>query len=83
MGPDLLESLKILTELVIQLVGHDLAEFTVLDVLLSVEEPVGDLVLARVLNNGHHTLNLKENKFGLREIITITCQPSYNTLWCM
>ena len=31
---------------------------SILDVLLSVEEPVGDLVLAWVANNGHHTLNL-------------------------
>jgi len=31
---------------------------SILDVLLSVEEPVGNLVLAWVANDGHHTLNL-------------------------
>ena len=34
------------------------SDLTVLDVLLPVEEPVGDLVLARVLHNGDDFLNL-------------------------
>lgn len=37
-----------------------LAVFAVLDVLLPVEEPVWDFVLARVLHDGHHALNLGE-----------------------
>ncbi len=45
------------------LVITHLAVFAVLDVLLPVEEPVGDFVLARILHDGHHTLNLK-NKHG-------------------
>merc|ERR1711879_196409 len=63
-GADLLETLQILTQLVVQLVGQHLAEAAVLDVLLSVEEPVGDLVLARV---GHHRddpLNLLFRQFS-------------------
>ena len=49
-GPDLLESLKILTQLVVEDVGHDLGGLAVLDVTLPVQEPVGDLVLTGILN---------------------------------
>ena len=62
MGTDLLEPLEILTHLVVEAVGEDLAEFAVLDVLLSVEEPVGDLVLARVVHDRHDTFNLVGKK---------------------
>lgn len=40
------------------LVTH-LAVFSIFDILLSVEEPVWDFVLARILHDGHHTLNLE------------------------
>ena len=50
MSPDLLESLKILTQLVVEDVGHDLGGLAVLDVTLPVQEPVGDLVLTGILN---------------------------------
>ena len=36
-----------------------LAVFAILDVLLPVEEPVRDFVLARILHDGHHTLDLR------------------------
>ena len=49
-GPDLLESLKILTQLVVEDVGHDLGGLAVLHVALPVEEPVRDLVLTGILN---------------------------------
>ena len=52
--PDLLQTLEILTELVVKTVGQQLGESSVPLVLLSVEEPVGDLVLARVLNTHKH-----------------------------
>lgn len=35
-----------------------LAVLPIFDILLSVEEPVWDLVLARILHDGHHTLHL-------------------------
>ena len=35
-----------------------LAVLAILDVLLSVEEPVRDFVLARVLHDGHDSLHL-------------------------
>ena len=49
-SPDLLESLKILTELVVKDVGHDLGGLAILDVPLPVEEPIRDLVLTGILN---------------------------------
>ena len=61
-GPDLLESLQILSQLVVQVVSQDLAETTVLNILLSVEEPIWDLVLAGVGHHSHHSLNLKKSK---------------------
>merc|ERR1711955_170971 len=57
-GADLLESLEVLTQLVVQLVGQHLAEATILHVLLSVQEPVGDLVLSGVAHHCHNALNL-------------------------
>ena len=54
-GPDLLESLKILTELVVKDVGHDLGGLAVLGVALPVEEPVRDLVLTGVLKRRDRT----------------------------
>lgn len=58
MDTDLLHALEILTKLVIKIVGEELAELTILNVLLTIEEPVGDLVLARVLHDGDDTLKV-------------------------
>ena len=49
-GADLLETLEVLTKLVVEDVGHHLGGLAVLDVTLPVQEPVRDLVLARILN---------------------------------
>ena len=49
MGADLLQTLEVLTKFVVQDVGHHLGRLPVLDVTLSVQEPIGDLVLTRVL----------------------------------
>ncbi len=57
-GSDLLQALEILAQFVVQQVGHDLARLAILDVLLPVEEPVWDLVLARVLHDGHDLVDL-------------------------
>ena len=48
-GADLLQTLEILTKLVVEDVGHHLGSLAVLDVALPVEEPIGDLVLTGVL----------------------------------
>jgi len=57
-GADLLQPLQILTELVVQEVRQNLGGLAVLDVLLSVEEPVWDLVLAWVGDDGDDPLDL-------------------------
>jgi hypothetical protein len=58
MATDLLHELEIVTELDIQVVGQELGVLAVTDVLLSVQEPVGNLVLAGVLHDGHELLDL-------------------------
>lgn len=55
---DLLEPLKVLSEFVVELVGQHLGELSVLEVLLPVQKPVGDLVLARVLHDGYYPVDL-------------------------
>ncbi|KAJ8574570.1 hypothetical protein ON010_g4644 [Phytophthora cinnamomi] len=55
---DLLEALVVLAPLALQVVGHDLRVLARLEVLLSVQEPHGDLELQRVLDDGHDALDL-------------------------
>lgn len=57
-GTDLLQALQVLTELGVQGGGRQLQVLAVDDVLLPVEEPVGDLVLAGVGDDGQHLLDL-------------------------
>lgn len=61
-GTDLLEALKVLTQLVVQLVRQHLTEPTVLDVLLTIEEPVRNLVLAGVGHHCDYPLHLHTNR---------------------
>jgi len=58
---DLLETFKVVTDLAVKDVGQSLAVLAILYVLLSVEEPVGNLVLARVRHYGYHLLHLIMN----------------------
>jgi hypothetical protein len=55
-GADLLQALKILTELGVDTVGDDLRVLAIDNVTLSVEEPGRDLVLRGVLDDGDDTL---------------------------
>lgn len=55
-GADLLEALKVLTELAVQTVGNHLVVLAIGDIALSVQEPGGDLVLGRGLEDGDDTL---------------------------
>merc|ERR1719442_86241 len=57
-SPDLLQALQIFTKLVVQKISHYLVGLTVFDILLPIQEPVGNLVLTRVLHNGDDFLNL-------------------------
>jgi hypothetical protein len=62
-GADLLQALEIITELGVDAVGQDLRVLAVDNVALSVEEPGGDLVLGRVLDDGDNSLKLFGGKF--------------------
>jgi hypothetical protein len=55
---DLLEALEILTELGVDTVGEDVGVLAIDDIALSVDEPRGDLVLSRVLEDGDNSLEL-------------------------
>ena len=57
-GADLLEALEVLTKLAVQAVGDNLRVLAVGDVALSVQEPGGDLVLGRGLEDGDDALEL-------------------------
>jgi len=61
---DLLQSLEILTQFVFQHVGRNLGEFAVFDVFLSVQEPIGDLVLTGVGHDGDQFLDLLFGEFS-------------------
>lgn len=58
MKTDLLEPLQILTHLRVKLVGQELTVLSVDPILLSVKEPVGDLELGGVLDDGDDSLEL-------------------------
>ena len=53
---DLLQTLQVITKLRVDVVREDLVVLAVDDVLLSVKEPGGDLVLRGVLDDGDNTL---------------------------
>ena len=59
---NLLQPLQIVTHLGLQIVGHHVGEFAVLDVALSVEKPIRDLVLARIVQHGDDFFDLEEEK---------------------
>ena len=61
--PHLLQAVEILTEISLEVVGHDLLELTSLHVLLSVQEPLGDVVLQRVGNHSNDLINLLVAQF--------------------
>lgn len=71
-GADLLQALKILTELGVETVGNNLGVLSIGDVALSVEEPRGDLVLGRSLEDGDNALQL----FGGELTSTVVETPS-------
>jgi len=62
MGTDLLETLQILTHLVVKTVSQKLGVLAIGEVLLSVKEPLGNLVLGGVLHDGDETLELLVGK---------------------
>lgn len=63
MSTDLLQSLQVLTENIVQDVGDGLAVSTVLVIFLTIEQVVGDFVLTWVLNNVHQTFQFIRGTF--------------------
>lgn len=60
---DFLESLQILTELVVEGVGKNLRVLSVDNITLTIEKPGGDLILGRVLDDSDDPLKLFSSKF--------------------
>ena len=56
--PHLLQAVQILTEIGLQVVRHNLLELAGLHILLSVQEPLRDVVLQRVGNDSNQSVNL-------------------------
>ena len=59
MCSDLLQSFQIFTELVVKGIRHHLTEFAIFHILLSVQKPIRNFVLSRILDNGHDPFNLE------------------------
>ena len=70
MSPDLLQSLQIFTEFVVQAVGEDLAVFAITLILLSVQEPIWDLVLTWVADDGDNLLHLRRTNKNVYPVYT-------------
>ena len=56
--PDLLQTLKIISQLHIQCIGNNLGVLSIFVILLPVKEPVWNLELARIRNNCHKLVKL-------------------------
>lgn len=82
-GADLLEALKILTELAVQTVGNNLRILAVGNVALSVQEPAGDLVLGRGLEDGDDTLELFGGEFTSTVRILSALLLDFVILWAI
>lgn len=63
MGTNLLQALHVFTKLIVQTVGEKLVVGAINDILLSVKEPFGDLVLEGVLDDGDNALELIVGEF--------------------
>ena len=58
MSSNLLESFQVLTKLIVKSIGCDLRVLSILDIFLSIQEPVRDLVLTWIGDDGNELLNL-------------------------
>jgi hypothetical protein len=75
MSTNLLQALQIFTKLGVQSIGNVLRVFTILDILLSVEKPIWDLVLARVLHDGHDSFKFVVGEFTSTAINSFKILP--------
>lgn len=64
MTTNLFQGFQILSHLVVQTVGKNLTVASVFDILLSIQEPVGDLVLSWVLDDCNDSLQFVIGEFS-------------------
>uniref|UniRef100_F6RW16 Uncharacterized protein n=1 Tax=Ciona intestinalis TaxID=7719 RepID=F6RW16_CIOIN len=55
---NLLQTFDVFTKFVVKLVGKNLTKLAITNILLSIQKPVGNLVLARVLHDRDDAINL-------------------------
>ena len=85
---NLLQPLKIITELGVNTVGKNLRVLAVHDVALPVQEPGGDLVLGGALEDGDDTLELFGGEFtsaveSMKVNLAVLVSPVLSTSWCL
>jgi hypothetical protein len=66
--PDLLEALKVITQLRVHIVGQNLRILSVNNVTLTVQEPQRDLELSGILNNRHKPLQFVRVEVARSEV---------------
>jgi hypothetical protein len=64
MGTNLLQSFQIFSKLIIEGVCEELRVLSVDNIFLSIEEPLWNLVLGRILEDGDNTFELFSGKFS-------------------
>ena len=67
MRTDLLQALQVLTQLAVHAVCQDLRILAIHNVTLAIEEPSGNFVLSRILNNGNDTFEFLGSDFASSE----------------
>jgi hypothetical protein len=76
MSANLLQALKIVTELAVDTVGENLAVLAIDDIALPVEEPAGDLVCRRLENFPQHTTGHNIHCRGFWMMVTMRSSSS-------
>lgn len=74
---DLLQAFQIITKFGIDTVGENLAVLAIDDITLTIEEPGGDLVLGRVLDDGNNPLEFFRGEFTS----AVGCQCLFLSIW--
>jgi hypothetical protein len=80
MGPDFLQSLKIITKFRVDTIGQDLGVLAVDNILLSVQEPCRDLELGGVLDDGDDTFQLVRVQLSStieENVLRLHAQPTF------
>jgi len=79
MSTNLLQSLQILTKFIIETVGKELRVLAIHNILLSIEEPFGDFVLSRVLQDRDNSFKFFGRELaGTKNNVQVSTQPEIN-----